>query len=129
MNYEFYNDMNLINGYSLDLYNPYEGFLKGNAFKNEYIPYKEYNVSKINFNSEKEELLFNIDEYSFMMHDLNLYLDINPKDKEALDKFNLYRNKKIELIKLYERKYGPLCVNESEVNPSFNWINTWPWVN
>ena len=134
MNYDFYNDMNLLNGYmpytnSLDLFNPYEGFLKGNAFKNQYIPYKDYKVAKINFNSEKEELLFNISEYTFMMHEMNLYLDVNPNNREALNKFNEYRNKTNELIMQYERKYGPLMVLNSDDDKSFNWINKWPWVN
>lgn len=134
MNYEFYSDMNLLNGYmpytnNLDLYNPYEGFLKGNAFKNQYVPYKDYKVAKINFNSEKDEMLFNISEYSFMMHEMNLYLDVNPNNQEALDKFNEYRNKTNELITQYERKYGPLMVNESDTNRSFNWVDKWPWVN
>ena len=128
MNYDFYNDMNLLNGYmpyqnSLDLFNPYEGFLKGNAFKDQYIPYKDYKVAKINFNSEKEELLFNISEYTFMMHEMNLYLDVNPNNQEALNKFNEYRNK------TNERKYGPLMVLNSDDDKSFNWINKWPWVN
>lgn len=134
MNYDFYNDMNLLNGYmpytnSLDLFNPYEGFLKGNAFKDQYIPYKDYKVAKINFNSEKEELLFNISEYTFMMHEMNLYLDVNPNNREALNKFNEYRNKTNELIMQYERKYGPLMVLNSDDDKSFNWINKWPWVN
>ncbi len=134
MNYDFYNDMNLLNGYmpytnSLDLFNPYEGFLKGNAFKDQYIPYKDYKVAKINFNSEKEELLFNISEYTFMMHEMNLYLDVNPNNQEALNKFNEYRNKTNELIMQYERKYGPLMVLNSDDDKSFNWINKWPWVN
>ncbi len=136
MNYDFY-DMGLNNGYmpyddnysKIDLYNPYEGFLKGNAFQNSYIPYKNYKVSKIKINSEKEELLFNISEYGFMMHDMNLYLDINPNNKEALEKFNEYRNKTNELITKYERKYGPLCVTASDNNQLFNWIEKWPWVN
>lgn len=134
MNYDFYNDMNLLNGYmpytnSLNLFNPYEGFLKGNAFKDQYIPYKDYRVAKINFNSEKEELLFNISEYTFMMHEMNLYLDVNPNNQEALNKFNEYRNKTNELIMQYERKYGPLMVLNSDDDKSFNWINKWPWVN
>ena len=133
MQNEFYNDMDLLNGYmsytnSLDLFNPYEGFLKGNGFRDLYVPYKNYKVAKINFNNEKEELLFNISEYSFMMHELNLYLDVNPNNKEALNKFNEYRIKTDELIMKYERKYGPLMIN-SDTNKSFNWINKWPWVN
>ncbi len=136
MNYDFYDDMSIINGYiplnsseNLDLYNPYEGFLKGNAFRNEYIPYKNKKVVKINFNSEKEEMLFNIGEYAFMMHDMNLLLDINPNNREALERFNEYRNKTNELITKYERKYGPLMVSDSDNNSSFDWISKWPWVN
>ena len=134
MNYEFYDDMSIVNGYmpydinKLDLFNPYEGYLAGNAFKNEYIPYRNYKVSKVNINSEKEEMLFNINEYSFMAHDLNLYLDIYPEDKEALNKFNEYRNKTNELIMKYERKYGPLMTS-GDNSKSFNWVSNWPWVN
>ena len=129
MNYDFYNDFGINNkNYKLDLFNPYEGFIAGNAFRNEYIPYKNYKLSKVNFNSEKEEMLFNISEYGFMMHDLNLYLDIYPSDKEALSKFVEYRNKTNELITNYERKYGPLFVKSNDEN-SFEWVSGWPWVN
>ena len=136
MNYDFYDDINVYNEIvpfninSLDLCNPYEGYLKGNAFKNEYIPYKNYKVAKPSINSEKEEMLFNIGEYSFMMHDMNLYLDIYPNNEEALNKFIEYRNKANELINKYERKYGPLTVNSGNFDTMpFNWVNTWPWVN
>ena len=43
MNYDFYNDFGINNkNYKLDLFNPYEGFIAGNAFRNEYIPYKNF---------------------------------------------------------------------------------------
>ena len=135
MDYNFYDDMSVLHGYmpyndnKLNLSDPYEGFLKGNAFRDQYIPYKDYKPLKLNINSEQEELLFNISEYGFMMHDLNLYLDLNPSDREALDKFNEYRNKCNELVNKYERKYGPLLVNDSDTKMSFNWVNKWPWVN
>lgn len=134
MNYDFYDDMNILNGYmptnyQLNLSSPYEGYLKGNAFKNEYIPYKNYAPIKPIINSEKEEMLVNIGQYSFMMHDLNLYLDVYPDNQEALNKFREYRNKTNELITKYERKYGPLTVMSDDSKTSFNWLNTWPWVN
>ena len=136
MNYEFYDDMNALHGYmtmnnknDLDLFNPYEGFLAGNAFKDQYVPYKNYKVARVNINSEKEEMLFNIGEYAFMMHDMNLYLDTHPNNQEALSKFNEYRNKTNELITMYERKYGPLMVSDNDFNKSFTWVNKWPWVN
>ena len=133
MNYNFYDDVGFINNYmpnnNLDLFNPYEGYLAGNAFKKEYIPYQNKKIAKVNINNEQEEMLFNIGEYSFMMHDMNLYLDIFPNDNEALNKFNEYRNKAKELITKYERKYGPLTVKSSDTNGVFNWVSKWPWVN
>lgn len=146
MNYDFYDDINVIDGYmpynnmnsvlnnsnsqnNLDLFNPYEGYLKGNAFKDEYIPYKNYKVPKLSINNEKDEMLINLGQYSFMMHDMNLLLDVNPNNQQALDKFNEYRNKTNDLISKYERKYGPLSVKNVDDNTSFNWVNNWPWVN
>ena len=85
----------------LNLFNPYEGYLKGNAFKDEYRPYKDYKVAKLNINNEKEDLLIGIGQYSFMMHDMNLYLDVHPNDREALNKFIMYRDKVNELINNY----------------------------
>lgn len=133
MNYEFYDDMSAINNYmmgnNLNLFNPYEGYLKGNSFKNEYVPFKDYKVAKIDINNEREELLINIGENSFVMHDLNLYLDVYPDDLRALEKFNEYRDKTNDLITKYERKYGPLMVRASDNNNVFNWVSKWPWVN
>ena len=133
------NGFNLINGSTnmnygnnlnnVNLFNPYEGYLKGNAFKDEYKPYKNYKVAKLNINSEKEELLTAIGESSFMMHDLNLYLDVHPDDVDALNKFSMYREKTNNLITNYERKYGPLSVKgDIQNNIPFAWENNWPWV-
>ena len=114
---------------NLNLFNSYEGYLKGNAFKDEYKPYKNYKVAKLNINNEKEELLISIGEYSFMMHDINLYLDVHPNDQDALNKFSEYRNKVNNLITNYERKYGPMCVKDTGNGMPFKWVNsTWPWV-
>ena len=134
MNYDFYDDLSIINGYvpnknTLDLFNPYEGYLAGNIFKNQYIPYKNYKVRKVNITSEQGEMLFNIANYCFLAHDMNLYLDVFPNNQEALDKFNEYRNKASELTMKYERKYGPLEVSDVDTKTPFNWVNKWPWVN
>ena len=155
MNYEFYENMNPMSDFSpftklskdnieslpannvdyngkIDLFNPYEGYLKGNSFKNEYIPYKDYRVMKLNMNNEKEELMINIGECSFIMHDLNLYLDVHPNDLKAIEKFTKFRDKLNELITKYERKYGPLSVKGiiNKDKTPFEWVNkAWPWVN
>lgn len=127
----FNNNSNQINNNSLNLYGPYDAYIRGNSFKDEYVPYKNYQPAKVKINNEKEELLFNIGEYSFIAHDLNLYLDTHPNNQMALNMFIEYRNKANELINNYERKYGPL--NISGVNDDkipFSWVaSEWPWGN
>lgn len=117
------------NNNELDLYSPYEGYMRGNAFRSQYIPYKNYQPQKINITSERDEMLVNIGQYSFMAHEMNLYLDTNPNDREALRRFQEFRDKSNELVKTYERKYGPLSVSGDVSNQTpFNWVTTeWPW--
>ncbi len=137
MNYDFYDDMSIIDGYipfndtnRLDLFEPYEGYLKGNAFINQYVPYKNYQIPKLKIRNEKDEMLINIGQYSFMMHEMNLLLDVQPDNQTALNRFNEYRQKTNELITKYERKYGPLAVKGSINDKTpFTWNNMWPWVN
>ena len=130
MNNNVNNSMNYQNAKSnLNLFNPYEGYLKGNAFKDEYQPYNNYKVAKLDINSEKEEMLIAISESSFMMHDLNLYLDVHPDDTNALNMFSMYREKTNQLITSYERKYGPICVKgDIPSKTPFAWeAKNWPW--
>ena len=103
------------------------GFLKGNMFKNEYEPYKNYTYRKLNPTSKKEQLLFELMKLSFAINDLNLLLDINPKDSNINKIFKKYVEKyyerKLEFVKLY----GPIVLEDSS-NDDFDWINNpWPW--
>lgn len=122
-------DNNSFNANSLNLYEPLEGYARGNLFKDLYDPYKNYRPQRISINSEKEELLTSIGEYSFATHELNLYLDVNPNDQNALNLFNKYREQMNELVMKYERKYGPLNVGSyDDMKIPFNWeANSWPW--
>ena len=117
------------NSNKLSLYGPYEGYLKGNLFKNLYNQYKNYQPYKIKVNSEQEEMMLNLSQISFAAHDLSLYLDNFPNDKEALNLFNKYRKMADELIKNYERKYGPIDISSDDMkNIPFAWENDkWPW--
>lgn len=114
---------------NLDLYEPLEGYARGNMFKNLYDSYKNYRPQRIKINSEQEELLAGIGEYSFAAHEMNLYLDVNPNNQNALNLFNKYRNQAKELMEKYERKYGPLTVSGDGLNKiPFAWEATsWPW--
>lgn len=116
---------------SNNLYDAYNGFIRGNLFKNLYDPYKlkePYDIKPMN---EQAELLTYIDALGFSMTDLNLYLDIYPNDKNAINLFNQYRNEKENLVNQYESKFGPITLNSNSLN-SYPWAwddMPWPWDN
>jgi len=103
-----------------------DGYIYGNIFKDEYIPYKDYKVYRLNPRSEEENLKLKIMEHSFKISDLNLYLDLHPND---MDVYNYFKKEKKELdnyIDEYENKYGSICLNGKM--DKYNWINDpWPW--
>lgn len=106
-----------------------EGFLRGNMFANEYVPYKNMTYRELRPKTEREELLFKVMEMNFAINDLNLYLDIHPEDRMMYEKFKEYTEKFITLKDEYARKYGPLCLEETSSN-NYNWYkNPWPWDN
>ncbi|MDD3340978.1 MAG: spore coat protein CotJB [Bacilli bacterium] len=112
-----------------NIYDPYEGFIRGNMFQDLYEPYKirtPYEIRPIN---EQAELLTNIDALGFAMIDLNLYLDIYPNNKEMIQLYNEYRVYKQELTDQYEKKFGPLLTSSDALNTSpWAWIaKPWPW--
>ena len=128
-NYKYYDYLYRNNMNNQNLFNPKEGFIKGNMFSNLYSEYKNYKPQNLNPRSEQEKILYEIDTYSFAAHDLNLYLDMYPEDSSMVTLFNDYRRKVDELVKVYENKFGPLTVNSNEMeNKTFSWINSpWPW--
>lgn len=128
-NYKYYDYLYRNNINNQNLFNPKEGFIKGNMFSNLYSGYKNYIPKELVVRSEQERMLYEIDSISFAAHDLNLYLDIHPEDHSMVTLFNDYRKKVEELTKTYESMYGPLSVNSNEMeDKTFSWVNTpWPW--
>ncbi len=105
-----------------------EGFMRGNMFNNEYIPYKNYKVKELVATNDKEEQLFRIMALSFAINDLNLLLDLNPNDRENFNTFKSLIKEKNALEQKYIEKYGPLTLEETTKN-SFDWVSTFPWEN
>lgn len=113
------------------LYDPYNGLIRGNLFKNLYDPYKSQEPYEIKPMNEQARLLTDIDALGFAMIDLNLYLDVFPNDREKITLYNQYRKEKESLLKEYESKYGPITTNSDSLN-SFPWAwnnMPWPWDN
>ena len=106
----------------------YEGFKRGNMFGNLYDPYRNYKPAELKANSEREDMLMQLQELKFAMIELGLYLDLNDKDRNAINLFNEYQKKEKELCKMFENKYGPLTFDSMEYKNTWTWDNgPWPW--
>lgn len=112
-----------------NLTTPKIGLDRGNLFNNLYDPYKNYRYKELNPTNKREELLFDIMKYKFAMQELTLYLDTNPQDTEAINLFNKYMHDELMACNEYEKKYGPLTLNNMQPNKNnWQWIESpWPW--
>lgn len=111
------------------LYDPYQGFIRGNMFPNLYNGYKLKQPLNLEPKSEREEMLVYLDALAFAAHDINLYLDLYPNDRDMIQAFANYRMQADQVMKKYEEMYGPLVVN-SEANTVTPWAwdnKPWPW--
>ena len=112
-----------------NLLSPMEGFLRGNMFKDEYKPYKNYTYFKLHPKNDKEKMILEIMALAFALNDLNLYLDLHPDNKEMFNYFKKYAEEKENLVKEYEKKYGPLVLT-GDKGQKYNWLDSpWPWEN
>ncbi len=112
-----------------NIYDPYNGFIRGNLFPDLYNTYKISNPYNIEPMNEQAKLLTEIDSLCFALTDLNLYLDINDNDKDIINLYNQYTKKKEILLNQYQSKYGPITLN-CEIKYPWNWNDSpWPWEN
>ncbi len=111
-----------------NLYDVYGGFIRGNMFPDLYNTYKIDRPYDIRPKNEQAEMLTYIDAYCFAAHDLNLYLDTHPNDKEMTNLFRKYTDEANNIIRQYEQKYGPLFVDASNIPWTWN-DSPWPWEN
>ena len=110
-----------------NLYNKTEGFEKGNMFKNEYSPYKNYTIKRFIPKNRKEELELTIFELDFALNDLNLYLDLHPEDTQLFNIFTKYNHEARLLKEEYAKNYAPLCLSDVS-KAQYNWSNDpWSW--
>lgn len=77
----------------------------------------------------RRELFEYINQISFAVDDVKLFLDTHPGNQKALEYFQKYKEKRIEALKEYAEVYGPLTADTvSENSDCWNWINEpWPW--
>lgn len=78
----------------------------------------------------KENLLAWIDQVSFAVNEMNLYLDTHPEDEEAMAFFREKLKMRREALETYARYFGPLTIDTANDNMSrsFEWVQQpWPW--
>lgn len=110
------------------LFDPYQGFIRGNMYPNLYNSYK-VNPIDIKPANKQAELLTYLDSLCFALIDINLYLDVYPEDRDMINLFNQYRKELNRIENEYQSQYGPITTssNANEKYP-FIWINSpWPW--
>lgn len=114
---------------SIDIYDTYNGFIRGNMFKDLYNTYKIDTPYEIMPMNEQAEWLTYIDTLAFALIDIGLYLDIHGDDKNAIDIYNQYRQYLGEYMIMYQNKYGPLTKTSDALNMyPWQWDNSpWPW--
>ena len=80
--------------------------------------------------TEKERLMRQIGALAFAAHELTLFLDTPPENRQAMALLEDYRRRVSEATAEYERKFGRLVLNVNEAQPSesWEWLNEpWPW--
>ncbi len=79
-------------------------------------------------NMNQNQLLMYIDQVSFAIDDLILFLDTHPCDKNALEYYQKLRQMRREAVKQYSTQYGPLSITGNENECYWDWVKTpWPW--
>lgn len=111
-----------------NLTNIEDGFKRGNIFNNLYWPYKKQTYNFVPKNN-RQKLLLDIMENCFYAHELNLYLDNFPNDKDKIILFNDINKKTDKLISEYNEKYEPLTLSGNNLNEvPWMWEDSpWPW--
>lgn len=79
--------------------------------------------------SERVEMLKNIQALEFTAVELTLFLDTHPNEQRALMDYNQVTQQLRVAKSLYEQRYGPLMVfGQSPSKYPWQWIEEpWPW--
>lgn len=66
---------------------------------------------------------------SFVVHELQLYLDTHPGDREAFRTMKEMLALQQEAQRRYVKRYGPLTPADLAQSETFNWLqDPWPWL-
>lgn len=69
----------------------------------------------------RQKLLMEINETSFAVNDIMLYLDTHPDDKKALEFFHDNMQKRKRALEEYEKQYTPLTMDYCKHEEKWKW--------
>lgn len=75
-------------------------------------------------NNSRSQLLRSINEVSFAVNDILLFLDTHPCHEEAMAYYREMAGRRAALTEEYAKMYGPLTVDEAALSDSA----TWQWM-
>ena len=76
----------------------------------------------------RDKLMSRINEVSFAVDDVLLYLDTHPYDEEALKYYKKYKKLYREASEEYTQCYGPLQNENVIADDRWTWVEgPWPW--
>ena len=73
----------------------------------------------------RRQLMDHINQVSFVINEITLYLDTHPCDTEALEYFREMSRHRSQALKDYAESYGPLTVDTAADSCS----DRWSWIN
>lgn len=128
MNYYGYVDYRtVLNNQQMNVFDANEAFTKGTIFKTLYIPYKNFLPKQPIAQNEKGKSMLEVQKYCSVCHDLALYLDVFPNDKNVISLRNEYLEKYKKALEDYQEKFNSIDSTNANKVP-YNWSTTdWPW--
>ena len=77
--------------------------------------------------TDRTTLLKEIDEVSFALNDVTLYLDTHPDCPAGMEYYRQAQAANRRAVAQYEQAYGPLMITQVNAQ-NWNWIrDPWPW--
>lgn len=77
---------------------------------------------------DRKQLKQYIDQVSFAMDDLILYLDTHMEDRNALNYYERLRELRQQAVDVYTNNFGPLTFRQVKTDQCWTWASQpWPW--
>lgn len=78
--------------------------------------------------NKRRMMLRNVQMADFALQEAALFLDGQPKNKDALEYFEKHQKIALSARQDYEKEFGPLTFKHSDNSSYWEWVQgPWPW--